>query len=127
MKALRKVTPGPGLELQDAGDARSPGPDEVLLRVRSAGICGTDLHIDHWTSNYHFLTPALPVTVGHEFSGEVAATGASVTGLAVGTLVAVRPSVTCGACAACVAQDPDACTQRRGIGVMRDGGFAPWS
>src|SRR5258708_30525002 len=115
MQALRKVKPGPGLELQDAGAQPSPGPGEVLLRVRSTGICGTDLHIDHWTASYHFLAPALPVTVGHEFSGEVAALGAGVTALAAGTLVAVRPSVTCGVCAACLAQDFDSCTQRRGI------------
>jgi threonine 3-dehydrogenase len=131
MQALRKVAAEPGLELRDAGEVRAPNSDEVLVRVSSAGICGTDLHIDHWTPSYHFLAPALPVTVGHEFSGVVAGLGSAVgtayPALGVGTLVAVRPSVTCGVCAACLAQDPDACTKRRGIGVMRDGGFAQYA
>ena len=127
MQSLRKLQPGHGLALTETATPPAPGPSEVLLRVCSAGVCGTDLHIDEWTPSYHFLAASLPVTVGHEFSGEVAALGADVQGLQVGQLVAVRPSVTCGVCAACVAQQPDACVTRRGIGVTRDGGFAPWA
>lgn len=126
MKSLRKVHTAPGLKLQDGVAIPKPGADEVLLRVKSAGVCGTDLHIDEWTASYHFLAPALPVTVGHEFSGEVVAYGENVTTLDLHQLVAVRPSVVCGACAACRRGEPDACVTRRGIGVMRDGGFAPW-
>lgn len=126
MKALRKLHPGHGLELQDVAPPPAPAPGEVLLKVRSAGVCGTDLHIDEWTASYHFVTAALPVTVGHEFSGEVAACGDGVAGLAPGQLVAVRPSVVCGQCPACLGGQPDACTTRRGVGVTRDGGFAPW-
>ena len=66
----------------------------------------------------------MPVTLGHEFSGTIAAIGPGVRGIAVGTLVAVRPSVVCGRCATCVAGDFDACTKRKGIGVTRDGGLA---
>ena len=126
MQSLRKTQPGKGLTLTDTTAPVAPGPGEVLLRVRSAGVCGTDLHIDEWTASYHFITPSLPVTVGHEFSGEVTALGEGVEGLASGQLVAVRPSVTCGVCAACVAGNPDGCVTRRGIGVTRDGAFAPW-
>lgn len=124
MQSLRKLQPGQGLVLQDVPPPPAPPPGEVLLKVKSAGICGTDLHIDEWTASYHFLAPALPVTVGHEFSGEVAAMGQGVAGLSLGQLVAVRPSVVCGACSACQAAEPDGCTTRRGIGVLRDGGFA---
>lgn len=130
MLSLRKTTAAPGLELQEVAVPKAPAAGEVLLKVKSTGVCGTDLHIDAWTSSYHFLTSALPVTVGHEFSGEVVALGAGlstgVSDLAVGQLVAVRPSVVCGTCDACRAQKTDACVKRRGIGVMRDGGFAPW-
>lgn len=126
MQSLRKLQPGRGLQLLDIAPPPPPGPGEVLLRVRSAGVCGTDLHIDEWTQSYHFVTAALPVTVGHEFSGEVAALGEGVAGLALQQLVAVRPSVVCGRCEACLAGQPDACVTRRGIGVTRDGGFAPW-
>ncbi|WP_332745698.1 zinc-dependent alcohol dehydrogenase [Hydrogenophaga sp.] len=125
MKSLRKPAPGPGLELHESKPA-APGPGEVLIRVKATGVCGTDLHIDEWTPSYHFMTSALPVTIGHEFSGEVASWGEGVTGLAPGQLVTVRPSVVCGRCAACRARDFDACTTRQGIGVMRHGAFADW-
>lgn len=124
MLALRKATPHHGLLLQDIEPPAAPGPGEVLLRVRSVGVCGTDLHIEEWTPSYHFMAPALPVTLGHEFSGEVAAIGPDVQDLAIGQLVAVRPSVVCGRCEACLAGLPDDCTTRRGIGVTREGAFA---
>jgi threonine 3-dehydrogenase len=127
MQSLRKLTPGQGLDLQDVAHPAPPSAGEVLIKVKSAGVCGTDLHIDEWTASYHFLAPALPVTVGHEFSGVVAAMGEGVSGLEPGQLVAVRPSVVCGHCSACQAGNPDACISRRGIGVMRDGGFAPYT
>ena len=123
MKSLRKTSPAHGLQLQDTEHV-SPGESEVLIRVKATGVCGTDLHIEEWTPSYHFMAPALPVTIGHEFSGEVAALGAGVTGLHVGLLVTVRPSVVCGVCPACTLGNPDACVTRRGIGVMRDGAFA---
>ncbi|OVZ60422.1 alcohol dehydrogenase [Pigmentiphaga sp. NML080357] len=124
MKALRKTRPAPGLALQDVSPPAAPGPGEVLLNVASTGVCGTDLHIDEWTPSYHFAAPALPVTIGHEFSGRIAALGPDVSGLTVGQLVAVRPSVVCGRCKACLNDDPDACVTRRGIGVTLDGAFA---
>ena len=125
MKSFRKLTPGHGLELQDA-EIPKPGVGEVLIRVKATGVCGTDLHIDEWTASYHFMAKALPVTVGHEFSGEVCTVGDGVEGLACGQLVTVRPSVVCGQCANCLALDYDACVNRQGIGVMRDGAFAEW-
>lgn len=93
------------------------------MRVEAAGICGSDLHIEDWSGGYEFLESAMPVTLGHEFAGRVLASGAG--GLAVGTRAVVIPSVTCGACAACRAGEPDRCVTRRGIGMTRDGGFAP--
>lgn len=125
MKSLQKSHPAPGLEWREAA-VPTPGPDEVLLRVRATGVCGTDLHIDEWTSSYHFMARALPVTIGHEFSAEVSACGDRVSGLARGQLVTVRPSVVCGVCAACRGQDFDACVTRQGMGVTRHGAFAEW-
>ncbi len=125
MRALRKTAPTQGLQVQDT-ERPTPGQGEVLVRVQAAGVCGTDLHIDEWTPSYHFMAPALPVTIGHEFSGEVAELGAGVAGLALGQRVTVRPSVVCGVCPACVAGQPDGCVTRRGIGVVRDGAFAEW-
>ncbi|QHE87790.1 zinc-dependent alcohol dehydrogenase [Hydrogenophaga sp. BPS33] len=123
MKTLRKVRPDRGLELQDA-PTPMPGPGEVLVQVQATGVCGTDLHIDKWTPSYHFMGSALPVTIGHEFAGVVAALGQDVHGLAVGQRVTVRPSVVCGVCAACTEGRADDCVTRKGIGVSRDGAFA---
>ncbi|MFT3718742.1 zinc-dependent alcohol dehydrogenase [Pseudorhodoferax sp.] len=125
MQALRKTRPDHGLELIEVDAPPAPGPGEALIAVQAAGVCGTDLHIDAWTAGYHFMAPHLPVTIGHEFSGTVAALGPGVEGLAPGQLVTVRPSATCGTCAACRAGHHDACGTRRGIGVLRDGAFAP--
>jgi threonine dehydrogenase-like Zn-dependent dehydrogenase len=124
MLALRKSTPSPGLQLQEVPLPPLPGAGAVLLRVKSVGVCGTDLHIDEWTAGYHFMAPSLPVTLGHEFSAEVVATGPDVGELEPGQLVIVRPSVVCGTCDACRAGRADDCTTRRGIGVTRDGAFA---
>ena len=75
MQALRKTRPEAGLELVDMPapvvDADS---SDVLVKVSATGICGSDLHVDDWTPSYAFITPSIPVTIGHEFVG-VAQTG----------------------------------------------------
>jgi threonine dehydrogenase-like Zn-dependent dehydrogenase len=120
MQALRKTQAAAGVELVDVPVPELASPDEVLVRVSATGICGSDLHVDDWTPSYAFITQSLPVTLGHEFVG-VAQTGALR-----GQRVVVRPSVTCGICAACIAGRHDACERRTGIGMTRDGAFAPW-
>jgi 2-desacetyl-2-hydroxyethyl bacteriochlorophyllide A dehydrogenase len=101
-----------------------PGPGEVLVEVRATGVCGTDLHIYEWTPGYEVMAGRMPVTIGHELAGTVAAIGPGVTGLIEGMSVAARPSVVCGRCPACVAGNSEACGNRVGIGIARDGGFA---
>jgi threonine dehydrogenase-like Zn-dependent dehydrogenase len=120
MKALRKTQAAAGLELADVPMPQPRSPDEVLVRVTATGICGSDLHVDDWTSSYAFITASLPVTLGHEFVGVVQ------TGPLQGRRVVVRPSVTCGRCIACVQGRPDDCQHRSSIGLMRDGSFDPW-
>ncbi len=124
MQALQKTTPAFGLELRDVPPPGAPGPGEVGVAVAAAGICGTDLHIYEWTSGYEAMAQVMPVTLGHEFSGTVVALGPGVSGFKQGAVVAVRPSVVCGRCAACLADNADACSQRKGLGVTRDGGLA---
>jgi threonine dehydrogenase-like Zn-dependent dehydrogenase len=120
MKALRKTQAAAGLELADVPIPELASPDDVLVRVTATGICGSDLHVDDWTPSYAFMTRSLPVTLGHEF------VGVAQTGPLRGRRVVVRPSVTCGACAACLAQRHDDCESRTGVGMTRDGAFAPW-
>jgi threonine dehydrogenase-like Zn-dependent dehydrogenase len=124
MKALQKIQPAFGLEYRDV-PSPTPAPGEVIVAVGATGVCGTDVHIYEWTGGYEIMRHAMPVTIGHEFAGAVAAIGAGVQGLTEGTRVAVRPSVVCGQCAACVAGNSDVCTNRKGIGVTRDGALAP--
>jgi threonine dehydrogenase-like Zn-dependent dehydrogenase len=120
MRALRKTHPGAGLDLVDVPAPQPESPDEVLVRVSATGICGSDLHVDHWTPSCAFMAPSLPVTIGHEFVGIAESSPLR------GRRVVVRPSVTCGVCAACSAGRHDDCERRTGIGMTHDGAFAPW-
>ena len=124
MLALRKLGPAPGVSLVDVAEPEISGPEDVKIEVTAAGICGSDLHIDHWSPGYHHLGPSLPLTLGHEFVGRVVGRGSTGPGPAIGSRVTVVPATTCGRCAACASADFDTCRERRGIGVMRNGGFA---
>jgi threonine 3-dehydrogenase len=96
-----------------------------VIDIEATGICGTDVHIDHWTAGYESMTRAMPVTIGHETCGRVTACGPGVDETLVGQRVTIRPSVLCHSCAACVRGDFDNCTGRRGVGIGRNGAFAP--
>lgn len=124
MLALQKMQPGAGFELRQIPEISTLSPDEVLVRVRATGVCGTDLHIAAWTPGYESMQSAMPVTLGHEFAGTIVAVGANVDHGMVGMNVTARPSVLCGTCAPCLAGDEDDCSGRRGIGIGRNGAFA---
>jgi D-arabinitol dehydrogenase (NADP+) len=99
--------------------APRPGAGEVLLRTRSTGVCGTDLHLHEGE-----FFPSYPLTPGHEIVGEVSALGEGVEGLAVGQAVAVDNLLACGACAACRRSRPHYCATLQALGVTHPGGFA---
>src|SRR3712207_9533912 len=82
MKALRKTEPSFGLQLLDIAPPGPPGPGEVVVAVEAAGICGSDVHIYDWSGGYEFIVPAMPVTLGHELAGRVAAAAAEEIGSA---------------------------------------------
>lgn len=127
MRALAKTNAGPGLELIDVPEPE-PGPDEVKIRVLRAGLCGTDLHIESWDDwAAQMLRP--PLTIGHEFYGEIVQIGDRVPtddryGLAVGQRVSVEGHVVCGTCRNCRAGRRHMCVRTNSIGVNRDGAFA---
>lgn len=125
MLALRKLRPEPGIALDEIAAPPAPAGREVLIAVEATGICGTDLHIAAWTAGYASMREAMPVTLGHEFCGRVTAAGPDLPPGVIGTRVTVRPSVLCHRCPACLAGDGDHCSGRRGIGIGRDGAFAP--
>ena len=99
----------------------APGPGEVLVRVLAAGICGTDRHL------YKGEFPcAPPVTLGHEFCGEVVECGEGVT-MPMGLRIACDPNIACGACDQCLRGRVNLCVRNIAIGIHRDGGFAEYA
>ena len=124
MRALVKAHAAPGLWLLDVPEP-VPGDGEVLIRVRATSICGTDLHIYHWDAWAQSTIP-VPMVVGHEFMGEIAALGAGVKGLEVGQRVAGEGHVTCGHCRNCKGGRREFCHNHVGVGVTRPGAFAEY-
>jgi threonine 3-dehydrogenase len=122
MQAIVKEKRAPGLTVKSV-PTPAPGPGEVLIAVRHAGVCGTDLHIadwDPWAQGR--IKP--PIVVGHEFAGEIQGLGEGVTGLRVGQLVTAEGHIVCGHCLQCRTGNSHICKNTRIIGVDRDGAFA---
>ncbi len=97
-----------------------PGPDEILIEVKAAGVCGTDVHIYEGA-----FTCTYPLIPGHEFAGEVIEVGSEAAGLSPGQRVAVDPNVPCGECFYCRRNQQHFCRNLKGYGVLDlPGGFA---
>ena len=122
MRALVKTAPGPGLELMDVPEP-SMTINDVRIRVRKTGICGTDLHIADWDA-WAQKTIDPPLVVGHEFVGEVLEVGSNVRDIAPGDIVSGEGHVICGRCRHCRAGRWHLCANTTGLGVQRDGAFA---
>ena len=124
MRALVKPAPGPGFEIRSAPVPR-PGPGDVLIKVRTGGICGTDLHIAEWdpwaASRMH-----PPRIIGHEFCGTVVETAPDVRGVAAGDFVAGESHVADGRCRLCRTGQAHICERLEIVGVDRDGAFAEY-
>ncbi len=100
-----------------------PAAGEVLVRVRYAGICGTDMHI----VTGHYKKAIFPLVIGHEFVGEIAEVGPfAQTELSPGEKVAVHPIRTCGKCDACLSGMENICEELSIIGCQENGGFAEY-
>jgi threonine 3-dehydrogenase len=99
MKALVKAKREPGIWMQDV-PAPEVGPNDVLIRVRRASICGTDIHILNW-DEWSQRTVPVPLTIGHEFMGEIAGLGSAVSGFQLGERVSAEGHITCGHCRNC--------------------------
>jgi threonine 3-dehydrogenase len=124
MLALVKTAPGPGLSLEHVPDPR-PGINDVLIRVRRTGICGTDLHIESWDP-WAARSIEAPLIVGHEFVGEITEVGSNVMDFQPGDIVSGEGHVTCGRCRHCLAGRRHLCANTVGLGVGRDGAFAQY-
>jgi threonine 3-dehydrogenase len=124
LKALVKLKAEPGLWLTDVPEPET-GPSDVLIKVKRTGICGTDLHIRSW-DGWARKTIDTPLTIGHEFVGEVVSVGRDVTDVAVGDLVSGEGHLVCGKCRNCLAGRRHLCRATVGLGVGRDGAFAEY-
>ncbi len=122
MKALVKARREPGLSLQEV-PVPEIGPNDVLIRVKKTGICGTDLHIHRW-DEWAQRTIPVPMVIGHECAGEVHAVGGQVTGFGRGDRVSAEGHITCGYCRNCRAGRRHLCRNAQGLGVNRPGCFA---
>jgi threonine 3-dehydrogenase len=122
MKALRKMQAAKGLQM-DTVAVPLIGPTDVLVRVKTASICGTDLHIygwDRWSQGR--IKP--PVTLGHEFCGTVERVGDEVRAVKAGDFVSAEMHVNCGHCHQCRLGEGHICQNLHIIGIDQDGAFA---
>jgi threonine 3-dehydrogenase len=122
MKALVKAKAAPGIWLEDIVQPEC-GPNDVLINIKQTAICGTDIHIYQW-DEWAAHTIPVPMNIGHEFVGVIAAVGDEVTGYEVGDRVSGEGHITCGVCRNCRAGRRHLCRNAIGVGVNRPGAFA---
>lgn len=126
MQALLKVQEGKGLSMQEISIPK-PKKGEVLVRIRAAAICGSDLKIYKWDEFAKSIIPRLPFIPGHECCGEVVALGEGVTKFKVGDKVASETHIPCLQCFQCLHGRPHTCENMGLFGHTRDGCFAEYA
>jgi len=128
MKALVKIKREPNaVELKEEMELPKVGPDEALVEVKAAGICGTDLHVYDWTPWAAKAGLKIPLIPGHEFAGRVVETGSEVKNFSIGDRVAVEPHVPCGRCFQCATGRMHICQNYKIFGLHMDGAFAEYA
>jgi (R,R)-butanediol dehydrogenase/meso-butanediol dehydrogenase/diacetyl reductase len=112
---------GPGdVRIESVAEPPPPGPDELLIKVTKAALCGTDSA--EWDHGPRLARP--PVVLGHEFTGEVVAAGTETSGFPVGTRVVSGAGMSCGRCEWCAVGRTNLCASYQTLGLHRDGGLA---
>ena len=124
MKALVKKEPGKGIWIDEVPIPQM-GNNDLLVKIKKTAICGTDLHIYKW-DEWSERTIKTPMTIGHEFVGEIVDIGVNVSGFQIGERVSGEGHIVCGICRSCKAGRRHLCTNAIGIGVNRDGCFAEY-
>lgn len=124
MKALVKAEAKQGLRLEDVAIPR-PGKTEVLIKILKTAICGTDVHIYNW-DDWAAKTIPVPMHIGHEFVGVIAAVGEDVHDYYEGDIVSGEGHLVCGKCRNCLAGRRHLCNTTKGVGVNRPGAFAEY-
>ena len=124
MKAITKKLAQPGLWLDDVPEPKI-GINDVLIRVKRASVCGTDVHIYNWDDWAKQAIP-VPMVIGHEFVGEIVRVGSNVSDFFPGQIVSGEGHVVCGHCRNCLAGRRHLCAHTSGVGVNRPGAFAEY-
>ena len=124
MKALVKSKREPGLWMEDV-PIPAIGPNDVLIRIHTSAICGTDMHIWNWDA-WSQKTIPVPMHVGHEYAGVIEQVGDEVEGYKVGDRVSGEGHIVCGHCRNCKAGKRHLCPNTVGVGVNRPGSFAEY-
>ena len=124
MKALAKLHSKPGIWMTDV-EQPEYGYNDILIKIKKTAICGTDVHIYKW-DEWSQKTIPVPMVVGHEYVGEVAAMGDGVRGFEIGDRVSGEGHITCGHCRNCRAERRHLCRNTYGVGVNRPGAFAEY-
>lgn len=122
MKALVKLHPEKGIWMEEV-QIPTIGVNDVLIKIRITSICGTDLHIYKW-DDWAKKTIHTPMTIGHEYVGEIVDIGSGVKNLKVGDRVTGEGHIACGHCRNCRRGKLHVCENTIGVGVNRDGAFA---
>lgn len=126
MQAIRKVKPAPGADVVEIPIPK-PGPRDLIVRVKAAAMCKSDIEVFEWTPLVRAAGYPLPFTLGHEFAGEVVEVGALVTGFRVGDRVAGETHIPCGQCRECRTGNQHICSGNMGVlGRNFDGCFAEY-
>jgi 2-desacetyl-2-hydroxyethyl bacteriochlorophyllide A dehydrogenase len=117
MRQAILLTPGV-IEMRDVPVPSELKGNEILLKIRNIGICGSDIHVFH---GKHPFVHNYPVVQGHEYSGEVVAVGSNVEGVEIGSKVTARPQVVCGKCRPCMRGDYNICENLLVQGFVANG------
>ena len=125
MKALIKDKPVRGATFTDRLNPKI-GDSDLLVRVKAAAICGTDIHIYQW-NEYAASRIKLPLLFGHEYAAEVVEVGKNVTNFKKGDRVAAETNVPCGHCYQCTTGLQHVCKDMKILGVHMDGAFSEYS
>ncbi len=124
MKALVKAKPEPGVWMEQV-PLPEIGPTDVLIKIRKTAICGTDVHIYNW-DDWSQKTIPVPMTIGHEYVGEIVEVGEEVEDFEPGDRVSGEGHIVCGHCRNCRAGREHLCRKTVGVGVNRPGAFAEY-
>ncbi len=124
MKALVKAKAEPGMWMMDVPDPKI-GPHDVLIKIKKTSICGTDVHIYNWDEWAKQNIP-VPLTIGHEFVGEIVELGREITQFKIGDRVSGENHIACRFCRCCRSGKDHLCRKNTSVGVNQNGACAEY-